>query len=332
MTCLPTLSIAALGLAFFSVDTLAATKYHVDCLDCNLPGATLRPVKINSSGAVAANDIMTGQGYVIAGGIATATPLVAGATFSTVSDINDAGHLVGIQATAASVIGGYLWRPGTIAMIAGLYGDAAHPSGINAADQVTGSSYNSSFLYDRGLTTALPPPPGHSISWGTGINISGHVVGYSYSGGVYSNPDGWRYADGTITVLSRRFVSTYGNAINDLDEIAGRVDDYPAYWNASGRLRILNTLPGFSTGVANSINIHGVVVGRVVGNNSSAYPSIAFMWDGGKVHDLNALIRGGAASGWMLNEADSVNDLGVIVGLGTLNGQSHAFIATPVTH
>jgi len=74
-----------------------------------------------------------------------------------------------------------------------------------------------------------------------------------------------------------------------------------------------------------------VVVGLLAGNNSSAYPRIAFIWDGRKMYDLNSLIQGGAASGWQLNEADSINDVGVIVGVGILNGSSHAFIATPVT-
>jgi uncharacterized membrane protein len=314
------------------VERRRALKYRIDCLDCSLPGGALRPVKVNSSGVVAANDISTGQGYLIASGTITATPLVAGATFSTASDINDAGHLVGFQATGGSDIGGYLWRPGTITMIDGLNGATGRPSAINAADQVTGSSLNSSFFYERGVTKVLPSPPGHGISWSTGINVAGHVVGSSYTGGIYRDPDGWRYANGTITVFSPQFVNTFANATNDMDEVAGSVDSYAAYWSASGRLKILNTLPNFSTGMSTAINIHGVVVGILAGNNSAAWPRIAFLWDGSKMYNLNSLIQGGAASGWELNEADSINDAGVIVGLGLLNGESHAFIATPVTH
>jgi hypothetical protein len=313
------------------VERRRTTKYRIDCLDCSLAGVVVRPVRINNQGVVAANDLSTGQGYVIAGGLLTPTPLVPGATSSTVSDINDAGHLVGVQANASSLIGGYLGWPGGIALIPGPDGDVIRPSGINAADQVSASTFQHAVVYARGVAHALPPPPGQSIAWSTGINIAGHVVGGSYSGGIYANPDGWKYANGAIAVLSAEFVSTYANAVNDLDEVAGSVDSYAAYWNASGRLQILNGLPGFSTGMATALNIHGTVVGILAANNSSAYPRIAFVWDGGKPYDLNTLIQGGSTSGWMLNEADSINDRGVIVGVGVLQGQSHAFIATPAS-
>jgi len=34
-------------------------------------------------------------------------------------------------------------------------------------------------------------------------------------------------------------------------------------------------------------------------------------------------------SGWVLNEATGVNEAGVVVGNGTLNGQTRAFRLTP---
>ncbi len=43
--------------------------------------------------------------------------------------------------------------------------------------------------------------------------------------------------------------------------------------------------------------------------------------------DLNKLIPPG--SGWVLVEADGVNDSGQIVGMGMHNGQEHAFLLTP---
>jgi len=143
---------------------------------------------------------------------------------------------------------------------------------------------------------------------------------------------GWEaYADGALRVLSRRFVSSQAAAINDLDQTAGRVDSYAAFWEASGKLHFLNTLKGFSSGEAQALNIHGVVVGYLMGNNSSGFPVIAFIWDGTRVHDMNALIEGGAATGWTLQEADGINDAGVVVGMGMLNGRTRAFVATPVS-
>jgi probable HAF family extracellular repeat protein len=43
--------------------------------------------------------------------------------------------------------------------------------------------------------------------------------------------------------------------------------------------------------------------------------------------DLNDLIPGG--SGWTLIEAASIDGSGQIVGFGTINGQTHAFLLTP---
>jgi probable HAF family extracellular repeat protein len=43
--------------------------------------------------------------------------------------------------------------------------------------------------------------------------------------------------------------------------------------------------------------------------------------------DLNNLIP--ANSGWLLQFANAINDQGQIVGQGTFNGQSEAFLLTP---
>ena len=44
--------------------------------------------------------------------------------------------------------------------------------------------------------------------------------------------------------------------------------------------------------------------------------------------DLNTLLPTG--SGWELAGAYGINDLGQIVGSGSINGQGHAFLMTPV--
>ena len=118
--------------------------------------------------------------------------------------------------------------------------------------------------------------------------------------------------------------------MNDLDQMAGRVDMYAAVWDHTGQFKYLNTLPGFSSGEARAINLHGDVVGILAADNSAAYPLIAFVYDQQRVRNMNRMIVGGAATGWVLNEADSINDAGVIVGRGTLNNVPRAFIAYPV--
>jgi len=89
----------------------------------------------------------------------------------------------------------------------------------------------------------------------------------------------------------------------------------------------LGTLPGssFAASSASAINNAGVVVGNA---NVTSTVTHAFVFDG-QMLDLNNLLVNGA--GWTLTTAADVNNLGQIVGTGTINGQTHAFVLTPVT-
>ena len=53
----------------------------------------------------------------------------------------------------------------------------------------------------------------------------------------------------------------------------------------------------------------------------------AFLWQNGVMTDLNTLIP--ASSPWYLQSAQSINEAGEIVGYGTINGETHAFLAKP---
>jgi hypothetical protein len=44
--------------------------------------------------------------------------------------------------------------------------------------------------------------------------------------------------------------------------------------------------------------------------------------------DLNSLIS--PTSGWVLEQANAINDNGQIVGFGTIDGETHGFLLTPV--
>jgi len=46
------------------------------------------------------------------------------------------------------------------------------------------------------------------------------------------------------------------------------------------------------------------------------------------MRDLNDLLP--SSSGWTLMQGWGINDLGQITGYGTINGQYHAFLMTPV--
>jgi len=86
----------------------------------------------------------------------------------------------------------------------------------------------------------------------------------------------------------------------------------------------LGTLGGdFS--LANRINNRGQVVGLSRTKDGEMH---AILWQSGVMTDLNSLIP--ADSGWVLVEATDINRHGEIVGLGTISGETHAFLLTPV--
>jgi probable HAF family extracellular repeat protein len=72
-------------------------------------------------------------------------------------------------------------------------------------------------------------------------------------------------------------------------------------------------------------------VGDIVGWSwiNSMGDSRAVLWENaGPIVNLNDRIDVG--SGWLLENATNINDAGQIVGTGELNGQSRAFLLTPV--
>lgn len=71
--------------------------------------------------------------------------------------------------------------------------------------------------------------------------------------------------------------------------------------------------------------------GQVVGNaRNAASQNRAFLWENGQMKDLNNLIPAG--SGWALVSAEAINQRGQIVGFGVINGQTHAFLLTPLAY
>lgn len=74
----------------------------------------------------------------------------------------------------------------------------------------------------------------------------------------------------------------------------------------------------------NTINNKGEMVGLAI---SMTGAETALIWQGKVPMALNNFIP--ANSGWYLQCAQGINDEGEITGFGLINGEVHAFLATP---
>lgn len=77
---------------------------------------------------------------------------------------------------------------------------------------------------------------------------------------------------------------------------------------------------------ASDINNPGVIVGHRQYTSLGITTYMAVIWDGGVAYNLNTLAT---TSGWNLGQAQSINDVGKIVGIGTFNNETHAFLLSP---
>ena len=126
-----------------------------------------------------------------------------------------------------------------------------------------------------------------------------------------------------------------------------------AFLYKDGTMTDLGLLPGgCNESIAYGINASGQVVGRsgmdaLPGSSSNAsrtsasgpvapcsdtggFPGGAFLYSNGRMADLNSLVN--PDSGWILAQANAINDSGQIVGYGAnSSGQSDAFLLTPLT-
>jgi len=219
---------------------------------------------------------------------------------------------------------------------------------INNLGQVTGTSSvdsglaNHAFLWTSSTGMLDLQPAGLGSSWGFGVNSLGHVTGMFIGSNAHANPRAFYWTGQTgmqdLAVLPGWDTSA-GEGINNLDEIAGSLQGFDGksishavLWTPSGGggwgVKDLGTLPGGFQSFATALNNVGQVVGASdTGQNESL--DHAFVWSTATgMQDLNLLIPAG--SGWLLWQANGINDLGQITGKGTINQETHAFLLTPM--
>jgi len=220
----------------------------------------------------------------------------------------------------------YLWDGSSMQDLGALGGTLSEGRGVNSSGQVTGQAFVAgnaiahAFLWN-GSTMLDLGTLGGTFSAGQGINDSGHAVGWSQTAGNAANHaflwDGSAMQDlGTLGGLhSEAYAINNAGQITGYSQSAGNAQR--AFLWQGGIMQDLGTLGGGSVG--RGLN----AAGHVVGSSNGA----AFVWNGSSMANLNGMLVNGA--GWNLFEAWAINDLGQIVGTGTFNGQTRAYLLTP---
>ena len=129
---------------------------------------------------------------------------------------------------------------------------------------------------------------------------------------------------------------SFGKHINNAGWVAGdssksgdsRTQTHAFVWD--GSLHDVGTLGG-SRSVANGINASGQVIGFAnTANNAAEH---AFLWEDGKLYDLNDLIDPkDPLRDVTLTRAHDINDLGQIVATGVQSGKFRSFILSPTDY
>ncbi len=319
-----------------------------------LPGGDFTyPRAINNQGYIVGfgNGITYQLGFIwtSAAGI-KALPLVPGADLSTAYDINDHGEIAGScaihnAAAAPAWYGSYAthWKGGIANNI--------NPGMESEARAINNNGDIAGMIYKAGSTACTwiggaAKLMAHNKYHGAPTNNSG-VVAIISNGEVfgsclqstgalypYETATKWDIAGNVYDLdfpnnldkIGSRGRDSIVRAANDSGVAVGSTFNFsilqPFYWNAAGK-GTLGMFPGSLQGDAFGINNIGQVVGWL--DNGSGHR--ATLWTGPVITDLNNLID--PLSGWVLTEANCINNAGQIAGIGLLNGVQRAFLIQP---
>ena len=322
---------------------LSAAEFLVSDLGANYP------TDINNKGIIVGN---SPGGAFIQDGVSR-SQLIINATYwgspaggppptrypmITAAAINDAGQIAGsVQPVIA------LPTTQTAALMDstgnGLLFSQAHTAdAINGLGQVAGGE--GSTLYFDGTATGTA---GGEVPKVYALNDSRIAAGSIAPGFAQDRAATFAFPGGSPTLLDLTAVvqNLYGprpvftstaTAINNAGQVVGSIryaggapipQPNPAFLVSGDTATNIGTLGGLNA-AAKDINNNGIVVGDSTLPDTTTH---AFIYRSGTMTDLNTLI---ASSGWVLTTAKAINDKGQIVGSGTLNGEAHGFLLTPI--
>jgi len=261
--------------------------------------------------------------------------------------INSAGEVAGYEIGA--------WRIDLQTMARTDLGTLGGPScitlGINELGQVVGMSEMLSGPAHAFLSTATATglidlgQLGYGYTKAYAVNSAGLVVGEALVG---SAADAWAVpftydsvGNPVMQQLSGSYVSGSAWAVNEAGHVAGWRSFNDDTWGKAFihdgvTMNILPAMIGKAHAIPTAINESGEAVGYAFGEwvNTDCCGMMwsnsihrAFVYQGNTMDNLNDYIHAG--SGWLLLEAYGINESGWIVGRGTKDSASRAFLLVP---
>lgn len=338
-------------LARITVSSDAAWK--VTELRTDRPASQTSARRVTDRGVVlgGASNAGTAQTLLWSGGNARELPLPSGAT---VEDLAiDASRIGSVPVAGSSARRATTWRSdGTSAELAtpaGASGATAVATGgpVGApATRVVGTATTAGapghgdtidgVIWDQDGPHRLAVPTAGWLSRPTDVNRSGAAVGWYESANIFDGtpdrallwaPDGAVRHLGTLGAPDR--ASSRATAVNDLGvavgsawtdvEIAG---EQHAVAFVDGEVRTVDG--GLFTERAEAVDVNDR--GWIVGNytDHSKQPRAFLSIDGQSAVDLNTLLPQG--SEWVIQRATAINELGQVVGFGTVGGVARGFV------
>ena len=247
------------------------------------------------------------------------------------NDINNLGEICGWARTASNRGEAFVLRGGQMISLGAIGGNWSCAYGINDAGEIAwfskdAAGSNHALHWADGVTTELGTLGGsQSVAWD--INDSGQIVGYAMT--VSERWHACLWSDGSVLDLGTfGGLESWAFKVTDTNTVVGKAQMSDGSWRAfvwnDGVMDDLGTLGGADS-FARAMSVRGRIVGSSDTEDGQEH---ACVWDGAGLRDLNALIP--ADSGWELVAATHINDAGVIVGRGLVEGVQHAFLLTPV--
>lgn len=318
----------ALGLILLLSSIAEAIIPRYELTDISSLGSEYSIVKdINASGQIVGESYTSGDYHAFLWQNSIMTDLgVLGGTYSSACSINNRGQVVGESACVGGNRHAFLWENGIMTDLGTLGGLDSCALGINDLGQVVGWSDTAlgarhAFLWqDEQMTDLGAIEINDSIAWE--INNRGQIVGHSTATG------SWR---GTLWENGREIDlgtptdnRSDAYSINNFGQVVGTIEYDTAFLWQDGMISSLAPIPGDLYSGAYGIND----LGWIVGWSQYYSQSRATLWFDGLAINLNDTVVSGM--NYELIEARQVNELGMIVGQGVINGRWSSYLLTPV--